>query len=132
MGKNLTIGQLARQASVNVETVRYYQRCGLITQPEKPPQGYRRYPEATLQRLRFIRKAQSLGFSLQEIAQLLTLEDNPCKQAMAIGTERLAAIDAKIGDLQKLQQALRTTLRDCQSNRNPEQCPLIASLTEIT
>ncbi|QIJ03794.1 MerR family transcriptional regulator [Shewanella chilikensis] len=73
-----TIGKLAEQASINVETVRYYERRGLIEKPEKPHLGYRLYPLATLNRIKFIKRSQDLGFTLEEISNLLSLNDTPC------------------------------------------------------
>ena len=78
--KPLTIGQLARSAGVNVETVRYYQRIGLIGEPPKPRQGYRSYPPATADRIRFIKRAQGLGFSLKEIALLRETREKTVRQ----------------------------------------------------
>lgn len=95
----LTIGQLARAAGVNVETIRYYQRIGLINEPVKPAQGYRRYPTPTVERLRFIKHALELGFSLDEITDLLSLNDRDCLDARRIAEHKLEVIQKRIDDL---------------------------------
>ena len=90
----LTISRLANMAGVGVETIRYYQRIGLLHEPEKPMQGYRVYPETAVSRLRFIQKAKTLGFTLNKIADLLALENRSCGDAQQIAQRKLAKLSA--------------------------------------
>ncbi|HEY9031999.1 MAG TPA: Hg(II)-responsive transcriptional regulator [Kangiella sp.] len=122
------ISRLAKLAGVNVETVRYYERCGLIEQPKKPAKGYRHYPEATLNRIRFIKRAQELGFSLDEIANLLMLEATSCQQVESIASHKLASVRAKMADLRRLEIVLNDLLKQCANNPEPTHCPIITSL----
>jgi MerR family transcriptional regulator, mercuric resistance operon regulatory protein len=88
MNENHTIGQLAKVAGVNVETIRYYERRGLISQPPKPAEGYRTYPNATLARIFFIKRAQELGFTLKEINKLLSLDESHCSEVQELAEVR--------------------------------------------
>ena len=125
----LTIGQLARAAEVNVETVRYYQRIGLIAEPPKPAQGYRRYLRSVVERIRFIKRAQGLGFSLDEIADLLSLDDGECKQARAIAEHKHELIQQRINDLRAMQRELAKLIMACRRNVSGEEgCAIIATL----
>ena len=126
----MTISQLARSAGVGVETVRYYQRRGLLPDP-KPrktaPAGIRHYGPDEARRLRFIRSAQAAGFTLEEIAELLHLDstgDRPRAREMA--RERIAELDAKIRELQKARQSLSKLARECAAGGSGP-CPIIAS-----
>ena len=126
-----TIGKLARDAGVNVETIRYYERLGLVRRPGKPVQGYRRYPSDTVARLRFIRRAQRLGFTLKEIGELLELEDGKCAQARQIAEEKRTVIDTQIKDLTVMRTTLDTLIRACRRNRtNKGHCAVIDTLAE--
>ncbi len=126
-----TIGKLAREAAVNVETIRYYQRVGLIRKPTKPTEGYRRYSRETVARLRFIKRAQRLGFTLKEITELLKLEDGKCKQAREIAEDKRALIDAQIKDLAGMRAALDKLIRACKRHRtNGGRCAMIDTLTK--
>ncbi|MCS6116610.1 Hg(II)-responsive transcriptional regulator [Shewanella baltica] len=98
-----TISQLAKSAGVNVETVRYYERRGLIEQPDKPTEGYRRYPVTTLNRIRFIKRAQELGFTLEEISHLLMLDNTPCQEVQDMASHKLVSVRAKMADLRRLE-----------------------------
>lgn len=126
----MSISQLARSAGVGVETVRYYQRRGLLADPR--PQktgvgGIRHYGPDEARQLRFIRSAQAAGFTLEEIAELLHLDatgDRPRARAMA--RERIAELDAKIGELHKARQALAKLARECAAG-DTGPCPIIAS-----
>ena len=128
----MTIGSLARQAGVGVETVRYYQRRGLLTEPERPAGGgmsggVRRYGSEDLRRLRFIRSAQAAGFTLEEIGELIALDagdDRPRARDMA--QTRLAALDAKIAELQAARSAL-AKLADACSGGGAGPCPILAA-----
>ncbi len=124
----LTIGRLAQAAGVGVETVRYYQRIGLVKKPPKPLQGVRRYPPDTAHRIRFIKRAQQLGFSLQEIAQLLELGEGRCEDVRRQAETRLAQIEAQIRDLQAMRKVLRRMVDDCRRHARPGHCPIVQSL----
>ncbi len=126
--KSITIGQLARLAAVNVETIRYYQRIGLIAEPPKPDQGYRRYSHQVLDRVRFIKRAQELGFTLKEIAKLLSLSEARCGDVQALAELKYDNIQAKIADLHRLASVLKDLLLQCQANPDNAGCPIIQSL----
>lgn len=129
----LTIGALAKTTDVHVETIRYYQRRGLIAEPLKPLGGIRRYDEAYARRLRFIKHAQALGFSLDEVADLLALEDGRhCREAERIGTRKLAMVRARIVQLHRVEQALAALVQQCHCNRGKVHCPLIVALEADT
>lgn len=127
--KGYTIGQLARAASVNVETVRYYQRIGLMGVPNKAYGGIRRYTEADLMRLRFIKAAQTLGFSLAEVAELASLDDGTrCSQARDIAVRRLEDVRGRLRQLRRIEAVLARLVRQCRTQRGAIRCPLIAAL----
>src|SRR6185436_4815053 len=110
----LTIGRLARSAGVNVETIRYYQRRNLLRVPVARPAGVRRYSDDDLRRLRFIKRAQQLAFSLAEIGELLALADGDrCSAVCDVGERRLADIERKIADLAAMREALRPLVGAC-------------------
>ncbi len=125
----LTIGHVARAAGVNVETVRYYQRVALIQEPPKPLEGYRHYPPDTVDRLKFIKRAQQLGFRLTEIAELLELGDGRCLDVRTRAEEKRTQIDQQIEDLMKLRETLDTLIKSCQSGTNPAHCPIVETLS---
>jgi MerR family mercuric resistance operon transcriptional regulator len=127
--KPATIGVAAKKAGVNIETIRYYQRIGLITEPEKPLTGFRTYPDSAIDRIHFIQRAQMLGFSLAEIKHLLELEDGDCEQTRELAEQKLALIKHKIEDLQTIAGVLKKHIRVCRSNTDQHSCPLIGSLT---
>ena len=129
--EQLTIGAFAKAAGVNVETIRFYQRRGLLAEPERPLGGIRRYGEADVARLRFVKSAQRLGFSLDEIAELLRLEDGAhCREAATLATLRLADVRARLADLRRMERALSGLVRRCGSRRGQVSCPLIDALRE--
>jgi MerR family mercuric resistance operon transcriptional regulator len=130
---NYTIGTLAKVAEVHVETIRYYQRRGLVAEPAKPFGGIRRYDEVHARRLRFIRHAQTLGFSLDEVADLLALEDGRhCREAERLGANKLAMVRERIVQLQRVEQALADLVDQCHCNKGQVHCPLIASLEQAS
>ena len=130
--ENLTIGMLATQALVNVETIRFYQRKGLMHEPGRPQGSVRRYGPADLGRVRFIKSAQRLGFSLDEIAQLLTLEDGAhCVEAREQAQHKLLDVRAKLADLLRIETALVAVIDQCSAARGKIRCPLIATLQGI-
>jgi MerR family mercuric resistance operon transcriptional regulator len=127
--ENLTIGALAIQAQVGVETIRFYQRKGLMREPERLLGSVRRYGQQDLGRVRFIKSAQRLGFSLDEIAQLLTLEDGAhCNEAREQAELKLADVRAKLVDLQRIETALVDLVDRCCAAQGNVNCPLIATL----
>jgi MerR family mercuric resistance operon transcriptional regulator len=126
-----TIGALADAAGVNVETIRFYQRKGLMPEPERPHGGIRRYSEGNLARVRFIKAAQRLGFSLDEVAELLKLEDGTnCAEARKLAERKRQDVRGKLADLQRIKTALDHLVARCGSARGAVKCPLILSLQQ--
>lgn len=127
--ETFTIGTLARRAGVHVETIRFYQRRDLLAEPERPLGGVRRYTPKDAQRVRFIKEAQNLGFSLAEIAELLSLEDGrKCREAREIAVRKLAAIRERIESLQRMERTLAPLVEHCDAESTPTFCPIIAAL----
>jgi len=121
----LTIGALAASAGVGVETVRYYQRRGLLETP-RTANGYRRYGEAHIERLGFIKRAQAIGFTLDEVAELLSLNDSrDHKIARALASEKIRDIEARIAELDRMADALRRLVRVCAHGGEGMPCPII-------
>ena len=128
---NLTISGFARAAGVNIETIRFYQRKGMLPQPTKPLGSIRRYAEADVRRVRFIKSAQRLGFSLNEIADLLKLEDGThCQEASALANHKLLDIHQKISDLKRVETTLLQLVNACNNRSVDISCPLIANLQQ--
>lgn len=126
-----TIGEMAAAAGVNVETVRFYQRKGLMHEPMKSHGSIRRYSASDLARLRFIRSAQRLGFSLDEIAELLKLDDGTrCSEARTLAERKLIDVRQRLFDLQHIETALTQLIDNCMANRGKVTCPMIASLQQ--
>ena len=130
----LTIGQFAREGGVGVETVRYYQRRGLLDTPERAGQGVnggiRRYDTEALRRLRFIRSAQAAGFTLEEIGELLALDASEDRaRARALAQVRIAALDAKIAELQSARASLTKLANECGSG-TAGPCPILTAFDE--
>lgn len=126
-----TIGSLAQAAEVHVETVRFYQRKGLLPEPDKPWGGIRRYGPAELARIRFIKSAQRLGFSLDEVQELLKLEDGSgCRAASEQARRKLADVRTRLVDLQRMEAVLTDLVGRCESARGKVCCPLIAALQQ--
>ena len=124
-----SIGSFASSAGVNVETIRFYQRKGLLPMPRKPGGSVHRYGDADVARVRFIKSAQRLGFSLGEVAQLLELEDGThCRDARVLAQQKLVDIREKLADLHRIESALSSLVQDCCERREAEPCPLIVSL----
>lgn len=131
MSENLTIGTLARQGGVNVETIRYYQRRGLLQEPPKPRGGFRHYTADTVKRVRFIKRAQVLGFTLEEITGLLTLDERKaCRETRGIAVHKLELIEEKIADLSKMKKALSRLVRACDTSSAGAPCPIIHLLAD--
>jgi MerR family mercuric resistance operon transcriptional regulator len=130
MRGDLTIGKLAEQAGVNIETIRYYQRRGLLDEPKKPRDGYRRYPSDTAKRVRFIKRAQGLGFTLEEVTGLLRFDaTGACAETRELAAHKLALIDGKLAELGAMRRGLAALLAKCDKNRNGA-CPIIQMLTD--
>ncbi|MDD5410369.1 MAG: MerR family transcriptional regulator [Methylobacter sp.] len=125
----LTIGKLAKQADVTIETIRYYQRIGLLKEPDKPDNGYRQYTDDAIARIRFIKRAQQIGFTLKEIAELLSLDGSHCADVRKIAEQKYQQIDQQIKDLIALRNILDTLIKGCQSNFSIEYCSLINALS---
>ena len=127
--ENLTIGTFATAAGVNVETIRFYQRKGLLPEPDKPYGSIRRYGEMDVVRMRFVKSAQRLGFSLDEIAELLRLEDGThCEEATSLAEHKLKDVREKQTDLARMEAALSDLVCACLATKGKVSCPLIASL----
>lgn len=125
----LTIGTFAAQALVNVETVRYYHRRGLLAEPERQEGGIRRYGPADLARLKFVKTAQRLGFSLDEVSVLLQLEDGThCGEARALAQHKLEDVRERLAALRRVEAVLAKLVRECDDSRTAVSCPLIAAL----
>ena len=125
----LRIGALARAAGVGIETIRYYQRLKLLGTPSRPYGGQRLYPGEYVGRLRFIKRAQALGFSLDEVAVLLQLNDGTGHvRARGLAAKRLAAVEAKIADLAAIRDVLRELIRRCEHAEGRVPCPIISAL----
>lgn len=130
--KTLTIGVLADAAGVNVETIRFYQRKGLMQEPDRPLGSIRRYGDAHLARVRFIKSAQRLGFSLDEIAQLLKLEDGShCTAAREQAEHKLTDVRVRLADLIRIERVLTDLVERCCATSGNVCCPLIARLQEV-
>jgi MerR family transcriptional regulator, mercuric resistance operon regulatory protein len=127
----LTIGAFARAGGVGVETVRFYQRKGLLPIPRRLQGGIRRYGAADIKRLCFIRSAQGLGFSLDEVAELLRLEDGAhCREASRLAEDKLQRVRQKLADLQRMERALAALVDACQAQADTLSCPLTESLQQ--
>lgn len=127
--ESLTIGALAKAVGVNVETIRFYQRKGLLPKPDRPRGGIRRYSRTDVARVKFVKSAQRLGFSLDEIAELLQLEDGTrCDEAGRLAERKLKDVREKLADLTRIEAALAGLVRACHARRSTLSCPLIASL----
>ena len=131
MKSKLTIARLAEAAEVGVETVRFYQRSGLLAEPDKPATGYREYSHADVQRIRFIKRAQTLGFNLDNIAELLEL-DGPqiCDVTHDLALNKLHLVEEKIAALQSIRDALQGMVRRCEAKHERGVCPIIQSLAK--
>ena len=125
--ESLTIGKLAAAAGVGIDTVRFYERAGLLKKPARTPAGYRKYAAADAARLRFVRRAKALGFSLEEVGELLRLNDGGGRRASvrAIATRRLGQIEKQLTGLERMQKTLRRLVHDCHGDGSLKGCPII-------
>jgi len=131
MGETLTIGELAKRGGVNLETIRYYEQQGLIPKPPRLQSGYRAFPSESIQRVRFIKKAQELGFSLKEINELLALQVDPHSTGADVkkrAERKIAGIEEKIKTLRAMKKTLLQLTVDCNDNCSITECPILESL----
>lgn len=127
----MRIGEIASAADVSIQTLRYYERCGLLPPPERQPSGYRKYDVEVVQRVRFIRRAQHLGFTLQEIRDLLgfwTESIHSCGVVEERATMTLKRIDEQIRDLKRIRSALAKYVNACRDHESLDSCPLLSAL----
>jgi MerR family mercuric resistance operon transcriptional regulator len=122
---SLTIGKLAKHTEVTIETIRHYQRMGLLTEPEKPDSGYRCYSDNAVIRIRFIKRAQQAGFTLKEIATLLALDGAHCADVRQLAEQKCQQIDQQIKNLTALRQVLETLVNDCQQTASTARCAIL-------
>ena len=126
-----TIAALAQAAGVGVETVRYYERRGLVAQPARVRGAYRRYGANHVHRIHFIRRAQEIGFNLEEIESLLELEEGTDRRSIRrIAGARLAEIRRRLADLKQMERALTHLLHECETHEKAPRCPIIAAITD--
>jgi MerR family mercuric resistance operon transcriptional regulator len=128
---SLTIGQVAKDAGVGVETVRFYEREGLVPAPKRRPSGYRQYPADTVRRIRFVQAAKELGFTLKEIRELLTLRvaaGQTCSDVKERAVAKLADVDAKLADLHRVRDALAHLAVSCTGSGPTGECPFLDAL----
>lgn len=133
----LTIGEVAAQAEVHIETLRYYERRGLVARPPRSASNYRRYPHDAVRRVRFIKRAQQLGFSLKEIKELLSLRattEAECGEIRARAEAKIKGIGEKIDALRAMKRALSTLVAECSGQGPLTECPILGSFEtkEIT
>ena len=129
----LTIGQVAAAAAVNIQTIRYYERRGLFTAPRRTPSGYRQYAQEAVTRLRFIKHAQELGFSLKEIQELLALRVRhgaACDTVERKTRQKIELVDRKIRDLERIRDSLEQLAAACASRRPTDECPILEALDD--
>lgn len=129
--KPLGIGEVSKRAGVGVETVRYYERQGLLRPPERKSSGYRIYTEETVQVLRFIRRAKELGFTLREIKKLLELRGNsslPRTEVKEQARQKVVEIDSKINDLKRMRSGLQSLVDQCHGSGSVDGCPILLAL----
>lgn len=128
-----TIGQLAQKVGVNIQTIRYYEKFGLIEKNIEEESGYRKYSESDVEKMQFIRRAKDLGFTLKEISELLSLKIEPttkCKEIRKITDERIASIELKIFELNKMKDALSKVAKMCDKPNAPIcECPILNALS---
>ncbi|PTU30410.1 heavy metal-responsive transcriptional regulator [Stenotrophobium rhamnosiphilum] len=128
----ITIGKLAEQAAVAIDTVRYYERSGLLPEPARRESGYREYPPETVKRLRFIRRAKALGFSLPEIGELLALSAPRAdvRKVKHAAQEKLKLLDEKIAELTRMRAGLQQLVKHCPGHGSADDCPILNALNE--
>lgn len=131
--KGLTIGKVAKEANVNIETVRYYERLGLISKPPRTESGYRQFPVEVVQRIKFIKRAQELGFTLLEVNKLLSVSDGKdydCHDIQQFASKKLEEIEQKISDLEKIKSILYDLSKKCPGQGPLDKCPILEEFKE--
>ncbi|NOZ54121.1 MAG: heavy metal-responsive transcriptional regulator [Gammaproteobacteria bacterium] len=131
----IQIGDVAKRSGIGVGTVRFYEREGLISLPDRSPSGYRRYPESVVKQIRFIQHAKTLGFSLREINELINLKNHPgstCKNVKLAAIAKIKDIQRKIDALEKMKMALTPLIKQCQPNKPISDCPILNVVDENT
>jgi MerR family mercuric resistance operon transcriptional regulator len=127
----LTVGQIAERTQVTVETVRFYEKQGLIAAPQRSDSGYRQFPQETVRRVRFIQNAKKVGFTLKDIADLLALRREPgtsCTDIKLRATQKIEEVDRKIQDLNRIRDALERMILSCSGDGAASQCPILEEL----
>jgi MerR family mercuric resistance operon transcriptional regulator len=131
MERGLTIGKVAMAAGVNVETIRFYQRQGLLAEPPKAPGGFRYYDKEVINQVRFIKRAQTLGFTLEEVSGLLALNQYECcKQTHDAAVAKLRTVEERITSLNQMRTTLKQLIRQCENGETDVACPIIESLSK--
>lgn len=128
---SLTIGKLAKAAGVRVETVRFYEREGLLPKPPRKLSGYRQYPPDAVERVLFIRRAKKLGFTLKEITELLELRVDPdksCADVRALATAKIVDVEEKLADLARIKAALERLAKACRGKGPTSECPILDAI----
>ncbi|RLA23654.1 MAG: MerR family transcriptional regulator [Gammaproteobacteria bacterium] len=128
---SLTIGKLAKQSGVTIETIRYYQRKGLLVEPDKPLSGYRLYSQDAVSRIHFIKRAQKSGFTLKEVSELLSLDNGHCEDVRKMAEQKRDQVAHQIKDLSMLLHALNELVADCKSGSTVNQCALIDAFSGL-
>lgn len=129
----MRIGELAEQAGVNVQTVRYYERRGLLREPGRTASGYRTYRGESVKRLRFIKRAQDLGFSLEEIGELLELRvrhASACGEVEAKARDKIGVVEEKVRELERMKRSLESLVAACERREATGECPILEVLEE--
>ena len=127
----LSIGQVANATGVTVETIRFYEKQGLVAAPRRSPSGYRQYPEETVRRVRFIQRAKEVGFTLSEIGELLALRQEPgtsCGDIKLRASQKIELVDQKISDLTRIRDALARMVLKCSGRGSLSECPILEEL----
>lgn len=127
---SLTIGKLAKQTEVTIETIRHYQRMGILTEPAKPDDGYRVYPADAIARIRFVKRAQQVGFTLKEIATLLSLDGAHCADVRQLAEQKYQQLDQQIRDLTVLRQVLGNLVENCQQTEPSSRCAILDAFSD--
>ncbi|MCK4707684.1 MAG: MerR family DNA-binding protein [Gammaproteobacteria bacterium] len=128
----LTIGKVATLSDVSVETIRYYQKIGLIKEPNKPLKGYRHYSMENIRQLKFIKKAQRLGFTLNEVAELLEIGSGKCSDIKIKAQNKHNQISQQIKELQALKKTLNNLIDSCSNTSESKPCPIVETLSELS
>ena len=131
--QTLTIGEVAKAADVGVETLRFYEREGLIAPPARRRSGYRQYPPETVRRVRFIRRAKELGFTLKEIVDLLSMRvdaDKSCAEVRALARAKISDIDRRITALARMKHAMERLARRCRGAGPTTECPILDAIDD--